>query len=262
MTANEMWQLVLVEYEKLNSAGAPGVQEGEANIILTNAQNYFVHTRITAILNLKREGLEETEIRMQGLSPLITSATVSSFTNTTDNLPNGVFATLPLDFMYTILERCIIDQDDCETGEPADLPVYVISHNEFTRSRNNPFKKPYFNQTEGLVWRLAFTRTNTGYNSQTTTSSNGYSFISGQTGKRHELITDGNFNIVDYDLRYLRLPKPIKVDLANFVTPVNMQNCELDESTHRPIVDIAVKMMKESLTQPSQSLQLDAQQIE
>ena len=109
MTANEMWLLVLVEYEKLNSGGAPGIQEGQANIILTNAQFHFIHTRITAILNLKREGLEETEIRMQGLSPLVTSATVSSFTNTTDNLPNGVFATLPLDFMYTILERCVID---------------------------------------------------------------------------------------------------------------------------------------------------------
>lgn len=261
MTANEMWQLVLVEYEKLNSAGAPGIQEPEANIILTNAQNHFIHTRITAILNTKREGLEETEIRMQGLSPLITSASISSFSTSTDNLPNGVFATLPLDFMYTILERCIINQNDCVTNAPADLPVYVTSHNEFTRSRTNPFKKPYFNGNEGLVWRISFNRDNSGYNSQTTTSSNGYNFITNQTGKRHELITDGTFNIVDYKLRYLRLPKPIKVDLTN--SPVTqMQNCELDESTHRAIVDIAIKMLKESLTQPNQQLQLDSQQIE
>jgi hypothetical protein len=41
-----------------------------------------------------------------------------------------------------------------------------------------------------------------------------------------------------------------------------MQNCELDESTHRPIVDIAVKMLKEALSQPDQPLQLDSQQIE
>jgi hypothetical protein len=262
MTANEMWQLVLVEYEKLNSAGAPGIQEPEANIILTNAQYNFVHSRITAMLNVKKEGLEETEIRMQGLSPLITTATISAFTTTADNLPNGVYATLPLNFMYTIMERCIIDKDDCEFGTPADLPVFVISHNEYTRSRNNPFKKPYFNQTEGLVWRIAYNRTNSGYNSQTTTSSNGYTFITGQTGKLHELVTDGNFNVVDYYLRYLRLPKPIKVDLVNFLTPVNMQNCELDDHTHRPIVDIAVKMLKESLTQPSQDLQLDSQQLE
>lgn len=261
MTANEMWQLVLVEYEKLNSLGAPGIEEPEANIILSNAQYHFVHTRISSILNVKKEGLEETEIRMQGLSPLIASASISSFTTSPDNLPNGVFATLPLDFMYTILERCIIDKNDCETNTPADLPVYVISHNEYTRNRNNPFKKPYFNGTEGLVWRVSYTRTNTGYNSQTTTSISGYSFITGQTGKRHELITDGSFNIVNYNLRYLRLPKPIRVDLTN-PTPINMQNCELDEHTHRPIVDIAVKMLKESLTQPHQPLQLDSQQIE
>lgn len=261
MTANEMWQLVLVEYEKLNSLGAPGIQEPEANIIMTNAQNHFVHTRITAMLNVKKEGLEETEIRMQGLSPLVTSATVSAFTTSADNLPNGVFATLPLDFMYSIMERCIIDKDDCEFGTPADLPVFVISHNEYTRSRINPYKKPYFNGTEGLVWRISYTRSNTGYNSQTTTQVNGYTFITGQTGKRHELITDGTFNVVDYDIRYLRLPKPIEVDLINS-PPTQMQNCELDEHTHRPIVDIAVKMLKESLTQPYQPLQLDSQQIE
>lgn len=261
MTANEMWQLVLVEYEKLNSAGAPGIQQPEANIILTNAQYHFVHTRISAMLNVKKEGLEETEIRMQGLSPLIASASISTFTTSADNLPNGVFATLPLDFMYSILERCIIDKNDCKLNEPADLPVFVITHNEYTRSRSNPFKKPYFNGTEGLVWRISFTRANTGFNSQTTTSLNGYSYITGQTGKRHELITDGTFNIVNYSLRYLTLPKPIKVDLINN-PPTQMQNCELDEHTHRPIVDIAVKMLKESLTQPHQPLQLDSQQIE
>jgi hypothetical protein len=262
MTANEMWQLVLVEYEKLNSAGAPGIQELEADIILTNAQFHYVHTRITAILNLKKEGLEETEIRMQGLSNLITSASISAFTSNSENLPNGVFATLPLDFMYTIWERCIIDKIDCETNEEADIPVFVISHNEFNRSRSNPFKKPYFNGTEGLVWRIAYKRDISGYNSQTVTASNGYEFITGQTGKRHELITDGTFNVTDYNLRYLKIPKPIKVDLTNFVSPVNMQNCELDESTHRPIVDIAVLMIKEALNQPVQKTELGAQQIE
>lgn len=262
MTANEMWLLVLVEYEKLNSAGAPGIQEGQANIILTNAQFHYVHTRITAVLNLKKEGLEETEIRMQGLSPLIASASISAFTSNTENLPNGVFAELPLNFMYTIWERCVIDKIDCETDENADLPVFVISHNEFNRSRNNPFKKPYFNGTEGLVWRIAYNRTNTGFNSQTTTSTNGYEFITGQTGKKHELITDGVFNVTDYNLRYLRIPKPIKVDLINFVNPVNMQNSELDESTHRAIVDIAVLMLKDALTEPVQKSQLNSEQIE
>jgi hypothetical protein len=262
MNANEMWQLVLVEYEKLNSAGAPGIQEPEANIILTNAQNYYVHTRISAIMNLKKEGLEETEIRMQGLSALIDSASVFSFTSNSENLPNGVFADLPLDFMYTIWERCIIDKKDCVTNDWADLPVFVTTHNNFNRNVTNPFKKPYFNLTEGIVWRIAYNRSNSGYNSQTTTFSNGYEFITGQTSKRHELITDGTFNVTDYNLRYIRLPKPIKIDLNNFINPINMQNCELDESTHRPIVTIAVKMLKEALSQPSQELQLNAQQIE
>jgi hypothetical protein len=41
-----------------------------------------------------------------------------------------------------------------------------------------------------------------------------------------------------------------------------MQNSELDESTHRAIVDIAVLMLKDALTEPVQKSQLNSEQIE
>jgi hypothetical protein len=41
-------------------------------------------------------------------------------------------------------------------------------------------------------------------------------------------------------MRYLKNPSDIVVDRN---TPVNQKNCELDESTHRVIIDIATDLM-------------------
>jgi hypothetical protein len=41
-----------------------------------------------------------------------------------------------------------------------------------------------------------------------------------------------------------------------------MQNCELDDSTHPAIIDIAVDLLKEALTQPNQQIIPQMQQIE
>ena len=265
MTASEMHENMIIQFEKINSQAAPGISDLEASVFLSNAQLYFVLSRINPILNTKKEGLEETEVRMQGLSALISTAVISSFTQSADSLPNGVFATLPENFMYTILEDCTIDLNSCVTNNPAELPVYVISHNDYTRLISNPFKRPYFSGSEGLVWRLTYSRNTTGYDDQNLTSFNpntGEYTLTNQSGKRHELITDSTFNITEYFVRYLKIPRGI-VSLYNGDGSTTTQiNCELDESTQQAIIDIAVDMMKDSAVQPNQESILGMKQIE
>lgn len=255
--ANDMWQNVLVKYEKLTGNAAPGIQDAQATSIMTRAQWHFIHTRIYPLFNNKREGLEETEIRMQGLSALISNASITTFS--AGNLPNGSFAELPLDFMYTILEYCTIDQDDCVTNTPAVVSVNVLSHDEYIKGIINPYRKPYFDGHLGIVWRLTYGRDNTAYSSQTENSTSGYEFLTGQTGKKHQLVTDGTFNVTDYSLVYLRIPRDI---IITYYSGGNQQNCELDESTHRAIEGIAVDLLKESLSQPNQQIIPNMQQIE
>jgi hypothetical protein len=62
-----------------------------------------------------------------------------------------------------------------------------------------------------LVWRLTYGRTDTAYDSQTTTTTAGYEYLTGQTGKLHQLVTDGTFNVTDYQIVYLRMPRNIIV---------------------------------------------------
>jgi hypothetical protein len=74
--------------------------------------------------------------------------------------------------------------------------------------------------------------------------------LTGQTGKRHELITTSDFNVTEYFLRYLKFPRGIVSIYNNDTTTTTQINCELDDSTHQAIIDIAVSMMKRSANQP------------
>jgi hypothetical protein len=103
------------------------------------------------------------------------------------------------------------------------------------------YKRPFYkNYGDARVWRSEFSRFTSGINP-----------TAPATAKRHELFTDGTFNIVTYHMRYLKNPKDIVVDRD---TPANQRNSELDTSTHRVIIDIASDMMMQRVKE--QKLQL------
>lgn len=255
MLANDLAELVLVEYEKLNNADAPGVQDEVMSIVLTNAQLLYILSRLQPITNSLQQGLEETEIRNQGLSGLYSTAIlVPNSVATNFNLTNGRFVDLPRDFMLCIYEKAILNKNYCHINQEAEVGVKVISHNDFEEQRYNPFRKPYFDGYTGSVWRLNYAPIDVGYASSnylTPSSPNfidGYDFLVNSTNKRHELITDGNFEVTKYFIRYLRYPRKIVVDTLN---PVNQRNPELDEFVQRgAIVPIAVDLLKTYLSQP------------
>jgi hypothetical protein len=255
MLANDLAELVLVEYEKLNNADAPGVQDEVMSIVLTNAQLLYVISRIQPITNSLQQGLEETEIRNQGLSGLYNAAILTpNPVATALNLTNGKFVDLPRDFMLCIYEKAVLDRNYCHKDQKAEVGVRVISHNDFEEQRFNPFRKPFFDGYTGSVWRLNYAPIDVGYASNTylaPSSPNfidGYDFLVGSTNKRHELITDGDFEVDRYYIRYLRYPRKIVVDTTN---PTNQRNPELDEFVQRgALVSVAVDLLKTYLSQP------------
>jgi hypothetical protein len=64
-----------------------------------------------------------------------------------------------------------------------------------------------------------------------------------------ELITDGNYTISHYYIRYLR--KPTEVDIATDV------DCDLPEHTHDEIISLAVSMALENIEQPRYQSQMN-----
>jgi hypothetical protein len=235
MTANQMADELELKLDRSDSFGSPGYEDFELSSVLTEAEHLYVKKFYDELNNRKGKGFEEIEIRNQGLAALVQDAascpvSASQVGVLATNNVIGKFFDLPSNHMYTIFEQCTIDKNLCGTTTPMIAYVITIAHSEIQRFDWSKYKRPYYSTTgDARVWRSEFSRTVTGINPNTTA-----------TAKRHELFTDGSFNIVDYHMRYLKNPEAIVVDRD---VPTNQKNCEFDESTHRVIIDMATDLM-------------------
>lgn len=250
MTANQMWDNVLVTYDALYSQSAPGFEDAEATILLTKAQWYYILQRLNPKSNRNMEGFEETEIRIQGLSALVKDsqdAVPPVFElqpiDQTGTLPGEKLWALPVDFMIPIYESTVTNIPQCGTTTYNRMMTIPISHDDYNLSYANPYKRPYCNGSEGLVWRLE----------------HGKKTILGNERKIHGIITDGTFRVTNYYLRYLRYPNDIVVNLN---TPGSQTDCELDSLTHQGICDIAVKLLSAAVREQIPINQLTADSLE
>lgn len=231
MTANEMATELELELDRSSSFGSPGYEDFELQSVLNKAQELYVKKFIDRKNNRKSESFEETEIRGQGLSALIKRAIgLSVSADQSGVFPNGQYFDLPEDFMYCIQEDVTIDKKICNTDTDIVADVSIVQHDEVSSFRGNKYKRPYYkNYGDAEIWRLFYSR-----------EIDGYDPALPATNKRHQLITDGTFNVTDYSMSYLINPKEIIVDRD---LPVNQRNCTLDESTHLAIVGIAADLM-------------------
>lgn len=237
MDANSMADELDQQVDRASSFGSPGYENEDYSSVLTEAMHVYIKQFIDRKNNRKGESLEETEVRNQGLSALIQrGAALPESSDQSGVFNNGVFYDLPTDFMYCIHEEGTIDKDIC--GDDSEEPVRietefrVIAHDEVTRLKKNKYKRPFFKPYgEALTWRLVFSREVSGYDPANVA-----------TAKRHQLVTDGSFDVESYSINYLKFPEPIVVDRD---TPVNQRNCILDDSTHLVIIDIAKSLLLE-----------------
>jgi len=240
MTANEMRNTFDIKYDSVTSLGAPGYEDDEISIILTDAQIKVVKRKYNARGNKYFKGFEGSEKRRKDLSELMRTANLTNAdlsASQADVHRNGFFYDLPSDLLYAVSEVATTNIEDCELTTP-DVPVYTqievqpVTHDEYNININNPHKKPY----NKLVWRLD-------YNSDI-----------------HELITNGLYTVDNYFIRYIKRPLDIVVDLT---TPGNQVDSELDESIHGEIVDEAIRIAV-SVTKPAeyQIKQAETQQSE
>lgn len=231
MTANEMGDELELRLDRSDSFGSPGYEDFEISSVLSEAEQLYTKKFIDSLNNRKGASFDETEIRKQGLSALYRKGTnLSVSASQTDVLANGKFFDLPSDFMYTVYEEAIIDKQICNTQTYIGATIRDISYDMIRRIGTNKYKKPFYTDYGNAeVWRVVFSRATSGANPALPA-----------TAKRHQLITDGTFNITNYSIIYLCNPPGIIVDRH---TPSNQRNCILDVSTHSVIIDIAKDLM-------------------
>jgi|TARA_R110000787_G_scaffold40193_4_gene100165 hypothetical protein len=214
MTATEMEELFLIEYDRVTSFDAPGYTANEISEILSSAQEQLIFHTYNPLGNKYQKGLEEVELTTADLQELVSESNLTSSASQIGVLTNGRFFDLPVNHWLTLMEEVTIATDSCFNG--AKGIVKPITHDEYTINRNNPFKKPAVNE---VTWRLT------------------------NSGRRFELVTDGNYTITTYNMRYLIKPQPIITATGITVDGVaGPLNCQLKSTTHRRIVKYAVRI--------------------
>jgi hypothetical protein len=209
MTRQEFLDRFYLIYDKFNTLSSPGYVPQEIEVFASEAQEALVITAYNTNSNRLKEGFEETEKRIQDLGELVKVATLSPLPVSIDNMPNGRFFLLPNTlltdptdysdvFWFTVYEMAITN-DVCSQRKP----IIEINHNEYAQLMEDPFNKPNKNK----VWRMRV------------------------SGRRQELITDGTYNVIGYNIRYIK--KPIPIVLTSNLT---LQVSELSDQMHREIL--------------------------
>lgn len=208
-----------VEVDKVDSFNSANFLQEEIDIILQNAYEAFIETRMSG-LNIHKTGFEETQKRIDDLKGLMKTYNSTTFSTSSESLNNSVFVDLPSDYRHAIQET-VFPVCSSDIVNPKEIEVIPIKHGMYNRLLKNPFSAPSTNK----VLRLAYQN-------------------------KHELIYK-DININAYRLRYIK--EPLKIDVAQIRTPIGLNgtdSIELDESTHREIVQIAARMALQNINSP------------
>ena len=206
-----------VLYNNVMSNAAPGLNEYEKSVFLTKAQNEIIKNYFNPKGNKYQEGFDDSMKRQIDFSELITTKAFSSpsLGNTYDK--RGKLYDLSSEKIMFIIQESL----DTNNGS---LQVIPIRYDEYMRLMSKPFKEPL----KWQAWRII-------------TDSN----------NKVELIAHSNDTIISYNIRYVRIPKPIiLVDLSTEYGSLSIDGvstvseCELNEILHEEVLQRAVELAK------------------
>jgi len=225
MTVQEMHEQFKIGLDKVDSLSVPNFLPEEVDIFLNNAQEQFIEQRAYGG-NPKRQGLEETQKRLDDLKNITKNFDSATFIQNSNNKPNGSFVNLPTDYRHAMEEEVEVSYVDCNNSTVITRPeVDPTTHDRYNRIIKDPFNKP----DRTVVYRLGYERVN--------------------NVEAFELVPSANETLIRYYLRYTR--EPIRIQQGSiYQTPLADQDCELSNHTHREIVAIAVKNALEGIESP------------
>ena len=204
-------------YNQVMSNAAPPLNEYEKSIFLTKAQEQILRNYFSPKTNAQQEGVNDSQKRELDFYKLVTfeecelvDGVKYDDRSVLFKMPNNIFAIL---------------NEKAKTQDGRLKEVKQIHYTDYNKMMNKPFKYPLKNQ----AWRLG---------------------LSGDLNLA-EIIGGPEDEIKEYTIRYIRNPKPIILeDLDAYDVQINGQDkyseCELEESIHREIIEMAVYFAKVS----------------
>lgn len=222
MTKQEFLDQFALQYDEINSLGAPHLEPSQIGALLNKVTEDLIILKYGPKSNRLGEGFEETEKRIQDLGELVAYKTYTTFTN--GFFPNSYNVTLPNTlitvnstdysdvFWLPIYEGVTTNTLNCKRDAYVTARVEEAKHTPLDILLKDPFSKPFLKNDDAKVLRL-------------------------RNGSRvHTLLTDGTFTIASYKIGYIKKPTPV-----NLTTALTDQVSQLAEHVHRELVDETVK---------------------
>ena len=203
---NSLREVVLDEYEK--------------SVFLTRAQEQLIISYYSGN-NSNGESFENTEEIRRYLSSLIKTAEISPSNDSSYKklTTKSQLFTLPNDVWFITYESASLGSSSDACLNEKKLDVVPVKQDYFHRVNRNPFRGP----SERRALRLDI------------------------EGKRVELVSD--YTINKYLIRYIVKPSPIILTDLEGVSIDGVsteQTCALEESLHKTILDLAVRLALQS----------------
>lgn len=203
----------------LNSFGDSGsklslnLDEYEKSVFLTQAQEQIVIELYTGRTD-KQASFEATEELRTCLRGLIKTDQPELISDIKGIYNKSIFYKLNKDVLFITYESVTLKDSDNKCIDGKEVEVVPVTQDEFHRIKKNPFRS----HNNHRVLRLDA----------------GSDIV--------ELVSD--YALTDYKIRYLKRPTPIVLEDFSEMTDdpefTNIQECNLDPSLHRYILDRAV----------------------
>lgn len=191
------------------SNSAPGLNEYEKSVFLTQAQEQYVISIYSGKIQ-SFGSFDETQELKKYLDALLVTITLTP--NTKDPIDTGsVCFDVPNENLFTVYERALADT--------TKYKINSITHDEYDYIKENPFRGPLSNRVMSLS----------------------------KNSNEVELIPPTGVTLTGYLIRYLKYPQPIILtDLTSIGASIHgvstVSECELHYSTHLSILKIAVDL--------------------
>ena len=216
MTTQEFSNEFDILYNNIMSNSAPGLNEYEKSIFLTQAQEALVLDIYRG--KFDENSFESTEEVSDYINTLVRQSKITDTVEGNGISTNSVFYQLPDDIWFITYESVILRDNnlDCKNGQ--EVIVKPITQDEYYSISKNPFR----GANDRRVLRLL-------------------------SDNKVELIS--KYGIESYLIRYLSKPEPIILDnLSTYGVTINgkseITECKLNPAVHRILLNRAVQLAK------------------
>ena len=216
MTTQEFSNEFDILYNNIMSNSAPGLNEYEKSIFLTQAQEALVLDIYRG--KFDENSFESTEEVSDYINTLVRQSKITDTVEGNGISTNSVFYQLPNDIWFITYESVILRDNnlDCKNGQ--EVIVKPITQDEYHSISKNPFR----GANDRRVLRLL-------------------------SDNKAELIS--KYRIESYLIRYLSKPEPIILDnLSTYKVTINgkseITECKLNPAVHRILLNRAVQLAK------------------